>query len=307
MGVGERLLVVTADDFGIGPEVTRGILELARAGAITASVLLVNSPHAEEAVRIWQRELPEFEVGWHPCLTMDRPVLAADQVPTLVRADGRFRKLGSLMLALWTHRIAQSELEAELSAQLDRYIELVGRPPTVVNGHHHIHIFPQVREALAEVLIRRAPLAYIRRVREMRETIADVNDSRMKRRFLSAIGGGAACTKAWEGFPGNEYLVGLANPANAHRADFFLRWLDELPAGVTELACHPGYADPSLFGRDAKTGDIATIERRSAELNLLLDASFQRKLHDNGIRLVTPSRLDEPMRQSFLQAVRHAA
>ena len=39
-----------ADDFGIGPGTSQGILDLAAAGRlVTATVLLVNSPHRESA------------------------------------------------------------------------------------------------------------------------------------------------------------------------------------------------------------------------------------------------------------------
>ena len=38
-----RRLVVIADDYGIGPDTSAGILELARKGIVTGSVLLVNS------------------------------------------------------------------------------------------------------------------------------------------------------------------------------------------------------------------------------------------------------------------------
>ena len=49
-GLAGRALLVVADDFGIGPPTTAGILHLARKGVVTASVMLVNSPYAEAAV-----------------------------------------------------------------------------------------------------------------------------------------------------------------------------------------------------------------------------------------------------------------
>ncbi len=50
-----RFLVVIADDYGIGPETSRAILELAARKVVTGTVLLVNSPHAEGAVRAWRQ------------------------------------------------------------------------------------------------------------------------------------------------------------------------------------------------------------------------------------------------------------
>ena len=80
-----RSLVIMADDFGIGPETSRGILDLAVEGRVTATVLLVNSPHAESAVAAWDRAGRPVELGWHPCLTLDTPILP----PTAVRSRKR--------------------------------------------------------------------------------------------------------------------------------------------------------------------------------------------------------------------------
>src|SRR5262245_54002734 len=72
-GIGEgfrmdanRELLVVADDFGIGPETDRGILDCAAAGVITGTVLLVNSPHAEAAVERWRTQGKPLALGWHP-------------------------------------------------------------------------------------------------------------------------------------------------------------------------------------------------------------------------------------------------
>ena len=143
----DRLLLVTADDFGVGPQTTCGILDLARRGVITSAVLLVNSPYAAEAVRQWQAAGRPLELGWHPCLTLDSPILPPDHVPSLIGCDGRFVSLGALLMRLLAGRIKTTEVEAELDAQLERFVELVGQLPTNVNAHHHVHVFSAVGEA----------------------------------------------------------------------------------------------------------------------------------------------------------------
>ena len=60
---GKRYLIVTADDYGIGPETSRGILELSLQGRLTATVLLVNSPHVEPAVQAWQQAGRPVQLG----------------------------------------------------------------------------------------------------------------------------------------------------------------------------------------------------------------------------------------------------
>src|SRR5262249_19846104 len=136
-----RYLLVTADDFGIGPETSRGILELASRGVVTSTVLLAHSPFAADAVAMWNAAGRPLEVGWHPCLTLDSPILPPEKVPSLVEPDGRFPNLGGLLKRLVLGRVRGEEVEAEFRAQYRRFVELVGSPPANVNAHHHVHVF----------------------------------------------------------------------------------------------------------------------------------------------------------------------
>jgi predicted glycoside hydrolase/deacetylase ChbG (UPF0249 family) len=133
-----RVLVVVADDYGIGPETSRGILELAAEGIVTGTVLIVNSPHALEAILCWRESQVPLEMGWHPCLTMDPPVAPPEQVPSLVGPDGCLWSLGQFLSRLYLHRIRATDIETELRAQYRRFCELIGYPPRLVNSHQHV-------------------------------------------------------------------------------------------------------------------------------------------------------------------------
>ena len=95
----QRKLLVIADDFGIGPNTSRAILELAQRKVVTGSVLLVNSPYAEEGVQKWRQAGRPMELGWHPNLTLDMPILPAKRVPSLTRPDGTFGRWGGSCVA----------------------------------------------------------------------------------------------------------------------------------------------------------------------------------------------------------------
>src|SRR5262249_11747119 len=127
-----RTLLVIADDYGIGPATSRGILDLARRGLVTGAVLLVHSPYAVQGVGAWETAGNPADLGWHPCLTLDSPILPADTVPSLVERDGRFYRLGQFLLRLSTGRVRPSEIRAEFQAQLHRFWEVTGGPPAVV-------------------------------------------------------------------------------------------------------------------------------------------------------------------------------
>src|SRR5262245_11524232 len=161
-----RNLVIVADDFGIGPETSRGILELAAERRITATVLLTNSPYAPDAVAAWTRAGRPVELGWHPNLTLDRPILPPAQIPTLVGPAGCFHPLGTFLSRACTGRLRAAEVAAEFRAQYDRFVELIGRSPSLVNSHQHVALFGPVGDALLDVLHEQTPQPFLRRVRE---------------------------------------------------------------------------------------------------------------------------------------------
>jgi predicted glycoside hydrolase/deacetylase ChbG (UPF0249 family) len=283
-----RFLMVIADDYGIGPETSRAIRELALRGVVTGTVLLANSPYAAEAVRAWrQAGLPE-EIGWHPCLTMDPPLTPPQRVPTLVGPDGCLWPLGRFLARLNLGRIDPGEIAVELRAQYDRFVELVGRPPALVNSHQHTSLFPPVGRILRGVLAQHQPLPYVRRVREPWEMLARIPGARVKRTVLTVLGRLEARCQARAGFPGNDWLAGITDPPAVRDPDFFVRWLTRVPGQNVELACHPGHPDPTLDGRDCRPGD-GLAQRRVDELGLLLQPGFTDACRRAGFTLMSPS------------------
>jgi predicted glycoside hydrolase/deacetylase ChbG (UPF0249 family) len=286
----ERFLVVTADDYGIGPDTSQGILDLAAQRLVTATVLLVNSPHADDAARAWQFAGRPLELGWHPCLTLDAPVLPASQVPSLVDTDGRFWPLRGFLRRLWLRQIQPAHVEAEFRAQLLRFVDLVGQTPTVVNAHHHLSVFPPVGRILRRLLGRCRPRPYMRRVWEPWHVLARVPGARLKRLVLSGLGQAEARRQAAEGFPGNDWLAGITDPPCVADPDFLYRWLTLVPGKVVELTCHPGYLDASLIGRDGSLAD-GQLQRRVGEYNLLAQPRFREALRRAHFTLLSPADL----------------
>jgi predicted glycoside hydrolase/deacetylase ChbG (UPF0249 family) len=283
-----RQLLITADDFGIGPETTRGILEVARRGTVTSTVLLVNSPFAESSIREWDLAGRPVELGWHPCLTLDSPILSPNQVPSLVGANGRFHNLGQLMKRIALGRLDPAEVRAEFHAQLERFIELVGFSPVNVNAHHHIHVFRVVVESIMDVVADLNPKPFIRRVTESKSTLWHVSGARLKRAFLAIRGRSAARRQDLRGFPGNQTLLGVTDPQYVSDPEFFIKWLSSARGELVELACHPGFADPTLAGRDDDP-----LSRRPHELDRLMAPEFLEAVEAAGFKLVTAKEMAE--------------
>ena len=284
-----RSLIVVADDFGIGPATSRGILELAQEGCITASALLVNSPYAQDSICMWRRTQCPMELGWHANLTLDCPVLPAAQVSSLVDAHGRFWSLRNFMLRCWTGRLRREEIRAELHAQWQRFIELVGSPPPLVNAHHHVALFEPVGSALLQLLHRQSPRPYLRRVQEHSWCLIKRPEACLKRLALSLLGRRLAARSAQAGFPGCDCLAGVHSSSRPFGDEFFVSHLACTRGRRVELMCHPGYYDETLLGRDEGAGP-AQATRREEELRLLRSDAFLSACRDLGFELDSPVR-----------------
>ena len=288
----QRYLVVVADDFGIGPETTRGILEIAGKGLVTGSVLLANSPHAEQAVKAWRQAGEPMEIGWHPCLTLDGPILPPEKVPSLVDSKGIFWPLDRFLKRLFFGRIKAAEIEAELLAQYYRFCDLLGHPPSMVNVHQHVNVFHPVGAILLEMLRKCRPLPYVRRVQEPWRLLLGVPGARTKRLFLSMLGKPLARWQESRGFPGNDWLIGITDPVFLQDAEFFPRWLRKAPGEVVELICHPGHPDSTLLGRDYLVPN-GLHERRQVEFHLLSRPEFRATCRQMGFVLISTGELSQ--------------
>lgn len=281
-----RYLLITADDFGIGPSTNRGILELASLGLVTSTVLLVNSPYAEDGVERWKQSGSKLELGWHPCLTLDGPVSPVGQIPSLVDAEGKFFPLGKFVKRLVLGRVKRGEIRIELTAQYQRFRELVGIEPFNINGHHHIHQFRKVGKVLIDVMKDLNPKPFLRRGWEFRSTLERVPGVRKKRWVLRTLGAIAAKRQRKAGFPGNDELLGITDPQFVSDPDFFPRWLHHSRGRFAELMVHPGYFDETISGRDGSVAD-GQLQRRAVELVRLKDPCFREAVNAAGFELVT--------------------
>jgi chitin disaccharide deacetylase len=289
MAIGQsRTLLVVADDFGIGPPTTAGILHLAKQGVVTASVMLVNSPYAADAVASWRRAGRPMDLGWHPNLTLDRPIAPSAQVPSLVDADGQFWPLPRFLRRWLLGHMDPRDIETEFRAQLDRYRELVGQQPALVNAHQHIVLFPPLGSIILDVLAGQSCFPYIRRVREPWRLLARVHGARIKRLLLSTLGRRQSRRQAQRGFPGNDWLAGVTDPPWVRDAQFHQRWFTHVPGRVVELVCHPGYEDQTLLGRDCIAGD-GLMQWRVDELGLLEQPDFLAAAAGAGFELLSPT------------------
>jgi predicted glycoside hydrolase/deacetylase ChbG (UPF0249 family) len=281
----DRAILIVADDYGIGPETSRGILELAETGRLSATVLLVNTPFSEAAVVAWQRAGRPLELGWHPNLTLDRPILDPAQVPSLVDGDGQFWKLNRFLMRASLGRIQADDATAELAAQYDRFCQLVGHVPRLVNSHQHVAAFGPVGTVLMSTLERQIPRPFLRRLGEPLRTLWRISGARFKRLILTQCGRSMARESRRRGFPGCDMLAGITDPPCVFDDLFYTRWLNTSFGNSVELMVHPGHDDATLIGRDCSVGMGA--QRRPRELDLMNRPEFLTAIQSAGFRIAS--------------------
>jgi predicted glycoside hydrolase/deacetylase ChbG (UPF0249 family) len=114
--VQERLLIITADDFGASKNINEGIKKAADEKAITSISVLSNFSESLQDLKQISENHPDIGIGIHLNITTGKPVLGADQVPSLISATGNFYTLEDLLCKV--KHISPDELRKELKAQI---------------------------------------------------------------------------------------------------------------------------------------------------------------------------------------------
>lgn len=266
-------LVVNADDYGYFSCVSLGILEGARAGAVTATGVLANSPrfgdHAAEL-----RFLPELDVGVHLTLTFGRP-LTREMAGALGRWGGAFpSSAGTVARGVATHGLPLDVIRTEWRAQVGRCLD-EGLPLRFVNTHEHVHLLPPLRR-LVEQLAREAHIPHVRALRPEWSGTRTIAALVRNTAFLLP----ALAPRRHPGSPEPLLLgVGVSGKLDLR---YLERTLPLLRPGRTyELMCHPGRWEPGEVG-DPR---LLAYHRWEEELAALTSSRFRALCEERGIRL----------------------
>jgi predicted glycoside hydrolase/deacetylase ChbG (UPF0249 family) len=226
-----KFLIVNADDFGYGAAINRGIAEAIDHGVVNSVGLMVNTPGTPEAVAM-ARARPHVSVGLHVNFTNEAERLVEFDDPQVCRVA--------------------------LHEQFDRFCDLMGRKPSHLDSHQHVH--------------RRRPChpSFLELAREQGVHLRDQPPVVFKGGFYGQ----------WE--------YGVSDPAKVSYEALERILRNELTRGVYELACHPGYFDPEaqyVYHKD-----------REDELKTLVDPRTRTLFSELGLRPLTYHQLPEAVR-----------
>src|SRR5262249_10887443 len=217
-----------ADDFGQTPGVNQGIIEAHQHGIVTSASLMVRSMAAAEAAA-YGREHPDFSLGLH-----------LDLGEWIYRDE----TWAPLYEVVPLHD--SCALEDELTRQLNAFRKLVGRAPSHIDSHQHVH--------------REEPLRSLA-VKVAKALAVPLRDCDAAVRYCGSFYGQNA--KGFS-FPEAISVAGLMDI------------LSGLPPGLTELGCHPG---------DGEDVDSMYRSERLEEVKTLCDLRIRTAILSQGIQL----------------------
>lgn len=244
-----RMLIVNADDFGLTAGVNRGVIESHQRGIVTSATMMVNMPGFADAVAQAAGH-PGLAVGLHLNLTYGRPLSPPEELPSLVDEDGGFVRREDHA----PRNGAPAEIRAEFLAQARRFLA-TGLPLSHLDTHHHLHRAENLLDLVAD-------LAGLLRV-----PVRCLDERAMRARGLAPL---ARYVDFFGGSRGVERLLAL---------------LPSLTDGITEIPCHPGYADDELCRLSP-----LNLEREW-ELRTMVDPRVAAAVAEGGIVLTNYLRL----------------
>jgi chitin disaccharide deacetylase len=223
-----RKLIVNADDFGLSLGTNEGIASAHERGIVTSASLMVRGRAATEAAD-YARKHPPLSVGLHVDLC------------EWTFSGGAWRPVYQVVPTQDAEAVAN-----EVARQLTSFRELIGRCPTHLDSHQHVHR----EEPVHSILLQTA--------RELGIVLRGETD---RVRYCGDFYG-----QSNKGYPFHE-AISVASLCGL---------LHNLPPGITELGCHPG--------QDGALDSVYNSERR-LECQTLCDPAVAQTLGAEGIIL----------------------
>ncbi len=132
-------LILQSDDYGITRAASQGILHAVRGGILRNTGLFTNMPWTEECVEWIRPYLDQIAFGIDLNASTGSSLLGYEKVPNLCHEDGRFYTSGENRAKDTEENgfdhVDYDQVYAEFEAQIERFIELVGKKPDYIHGH----------------------------------------------------------------------------------------------------------------------------------------------------------------------------
>lgn len=286
--MGHRRLIINADGYGFTPGVNEGVVRTFEAGLVRSTSCTPNFGHLGQVGEV-ARRFPKVSFGIHFNLSMGPPVTDPSKVPTLVDESGRFWE-GDLFRRILRRKIDRQDMVRELTAQAALLAD-AGVKISHWDGHQNKHLYPPFFEVALEVG-KRFGIRGIRTHRRLLYTTrgpAAVSELapyylRHPARALTHLGGRLRSRQAnRHGYRTADRLItpGYADHSHKSASSFWFTLAETLPAGTSEIYCHPGFPD-DLLRANAKY-----VDEREHEVAVLTDPVLREAFEAASIRSIS--------------------
>ena len=283
----ERLLIINADDFGLCEEVNRGVVEACQRGLLRATTLMANGAAFDDAVA---------RAGTHPALDVGCHLVLVGGSSVALPGKKLPRTLVELLISL-ARDPSVARIEEEFAAQVERLIA-AGVAPSHLDTHKHTHLLPPVLKAMLRTA-QRYGVRWIRRPFDLPLTAARAQAPAGRHtvsRLLGRLDGPFRRRLARAGCRATDFFAGFQLTGTL-RSRELADLIRNLPPGLTELMCHPGYCGPELRNLPTRLK-----ESRERELEALLSPEARQAAEDSQVRSVSYRDLDERPAESPFEA-----
>lgn len=275
-------IVLCADDYALSPGVSDGILELVKVGRLSAVGCMTTSSFFPEYGKKLTSLNDQIDIGLHFTLTDLPPISSASSLAP----ENKFPAIASLTRRALFGKLPREEIRRELACQINKFADVIGRPPDFIDGHQHVHQLPGVRDIIVEFVASRPELSSVW-LRDCSERITYILRRGVSSGRALAIGwfGAGLRRRAQKcGIPMNRGFSGIYDFSNkVSYGTLFDRFTNSINSG-TLIVCHPGRVDEELRRVDPLT------DQREVELEYILSKEFSVLLDRKNIRL---GRLDK--------------
>jgi len=241
-------LIITADDFGLWPEVNDAVIAGYESGVVSSASLRVSATGSHSAA-VAARIRPGLSVGLQLVLCDGNSTLPRRHIRDLVDSTGRF--VDRPLEAAWHYRSRgglRDQLKAEIRAQVEKFLSM-GLYLSFVSSHYNLHLQPAVLSVLKEIAEDYPVFALRRPCTRLVDHEGRSGGGGFEGWVENALIGTMV---RYGGFRARHFVgpdrVDALSPTRPTTEGAVAARLAGLGSGVTELVCRPGSLLPQFDG-----------------------------------------------------------
>lgn len=126
-------LIITADDFGVSPRANRNILYLISLGKIDRVSVMVHGKISDKEIRTLVHSGVKIDIHLDILHKFHK---------NRKGRQGVIRRISEFIKDIATGKISNKKVALEWEDQIKKFQDLFGKNPDGINSHEHVHLFP---------------------------------------------------------------------------------------------------------------------------------------------------------------------